>query len=106
MLNEISIRIVSFLCRDVESHCFVGGLVGEGVPLHTIRDNVRDYLLSIWDEDPTMMGATIGHKWETVATILADTRAEAHRVVLDELVDLEAVSEALIWESHKYDGEV
>lgn len=89
---------------DAESNRFVGGLVGEGVPSHTIRDAVREYLLQIWDADHNLMGATLGYQWEVVSYILADTKAEAHRVVLDELVNLEAVAEALIWESHKYDG--
>ena len=106
MLNEISSRIVSFLlCDDVSSR-FVGGLVGEGIPCHTIRDTVRDYLLELWGEDSTLFGVAVGHRWETVATILSDDRAEARRIIIDEVVDMEAVAEALIWESHKQDGEM
>jgi hypothetical protein len=106
MFNEISSRIVSFLLRDDVSGRFVGGLVGEGIPCHTIRDTVRDYLLELWGEDSTLFGVAVGHKWETVATILSDDRAEARRIILDEVVDMEAVAEALIWESHKNDGEM
>ena len=104
MLNEISSRVVAWLLRDDLSSGFIGGLVGEGIPCHTIRDNVRDYLLELWGEDSTLFGAAVGHRWETVATILCDDRAEARRLILDEVVDMEAVAEALIWESHKNDG--
>jgi hypothetical protein len=65
---------------------------------------VRDYLLELWGEDSALFGAAVGHRWETVATILSDDRAEAQRMILDEVVDMEAVAEALIWESHKNDG--
>jgi len=106
MLNEIGTRIVFFLLRDDLHNRFVGGLVGEGIPCHTIRDTVRDYLLELWGEDSTLFGIAVGHTWETVATILSDDRAESRRIILDEVVDMEAVAEALIWESHKHDGEM
>jgi hypothetical protein len=105
MLNEISSRVVLFLLRDDLHSRFVGGLVGEGIPCHTIRDNVRDYLLELWGEDSTLFGVAVGYQWETVSTILCDDRAEARRIIIDEVVDMEAVAEALIWESHKNDGE-
>jgi hypothetical protein len=106
MLNEISSRVVSFLLRDDLSSGFIGGLVGEGIPCHTIRDAVRDYLLELGGEDSTLFGVAVGYQWETVSSILSDDRAEARRLILDEVVDMEAVAEALIWESHKNDGEV
>ena len=106
MLNEVSSRVFAFLLRDDLSSRFIRGLVGEGVPCHTIRDAVREYLIQIWDEDTTLFGAVVGHNWETVASILSDDKAEARRMVLDEIVDLDAVAEALLWESHKHDGEI
>ena len=104
MLNEVSSRVVTFLLRDDLHSRFVRGLVGEGIPCHTIRDTVRDYLLELWGDDAALFGAAVGHQWETVSTILSDDRAEARRLILDEVVDMEAVAEALIWESHKNDG--
>lgn len=105
-MNEVSSRVVTFLLRDDLHNRFVGGLVGEGVPCHTIRDTVRDYLLELWGEDSALFGVAVGHRWETVSTILSDDRAEARRLILDEVVDMEAVAEALIWESHKNDREI